>query len=86
MRGQRSRGARARVMPVLTRSCFINSTCRSGSTIFPGRRRSVRAAVGRRFGVGETSRDVISDSGVFYQYREGFNNAVRRSVRTRDLL
>ncbi|CAH2043297.1 unnamed protein product, partial [Iphiclides podalirius] len=25
--------------------------------------------------------DVISSSGVFYQYREGFNNAVRRNVR-----
>ncbi|KAJ0174799.1 hypothetical protein K1T71_009907 [Dendrolimus kikuchii] len=30
--------------------------------------------------------DVISSSNVFYQYREGFNNAVRRNVRTRDLL
>ncbi|XP_063829203.1 chromosome transmission fidelity protein 18 homolog [Ostrinia nubilalis] len=30
--------------------------------------------------------DVISSSRVFYQYREGFNNAVRRNVRTRDLL
>ncbi|XP_013180175.1 PREDICTED: chromosome transmission fidelity protein 18 homolog [Papilio xuthus] len=30
--------------------------------------------------------DVISSSGVFYQYREGFNNAVRRNVRFRDLL
>ncbi|XP_052751169.1 chromosome transmission fidelity protein 18 homolog [Galleria mellonella] len=30
--------------------------------------------------------DVISSSSVFYQYREGFNNAVRRSVRTRDML
>ncbi|CAK1586743.1 unnamed protein product [Parnassius mnemosyne] len=30
--------------------------------------------------------DVISSSGVFYQYREGFNNAVRRNVRLRDLL
>ncbi|XP_041982035.1 chromosome transmission fidelity protein 18 homolog [Aricia agestis] len=32
------------------------------------------------------SNDVISSSGVFYQYREGFNNAVRRNVRLRDLL
>nr|XP_026495790.1 chromosome transmission fidelity protein 18 homolog [Vanessa tameamea] len=30
--------------------------------------------------------DVISSSDVFYQYREGFNNAVRRNVRLRDLL
>ncbi|XP_028040817.1 chromosome transmission fidelity protein 18 homolog [Bombyx mandarina] len=30
--------------------------------------------------------DVISSSSVFYQYREGFNNAVRRKVRLRDLL
>ncbi|XP_023936259.2 chromosome transmission fidelity protein 18 homolog [Bicyclus anynana] len=30
--------------------------------------------------------DVISSSSVFYQYREGFNNAVRRNVRMRDLL
>ncbi|XP_072944740.1 chromosome transmission fidelity protein 18 homolog isoform X2 [Epargyreus clarus] len=30
--------------------------------------------------------DVISSSNVFYQYREGFNNAVRRNVRMRDLL
>ncbi|KAJ2945466.1 hypothetical protein O0L34_g278 [Tuta absoluta] len=30
--------------------------------------------------------DVISSSSVFYQYREGFNNAVRRNVRTKDLL
>ncbi|KAL0821545.1 hypothetical protein ABMA28_004999 [Loxostege sticticalis] len=30
--------------------------------------------------------DVISSSSVFYQYREGFNNAVRRNVRTRDML
>ncbi|XP_045451632.1 chromosome transmission fidelity protein 18 homolog [Melitaea cinxia] len=30
--------------------------------------------------------DVISSSSVFYQYREGFNNAVRRNVRIRDLL
>ncbi|XP_013140971.1 PREDICTED: chromosome transmission fidelity protein 18 homolog [Papilio polytes] len=30
--------------------------------------------------------DVISSSSVFYQYREGFNNAVRRNVRLRDLL
>ncbi|CAH2240034.1 jg18076 [Pararge aegeria aegeria] len=29
--------------------------------------------------------DVISSSSVFYQYREGFNNAVRRNVRMRDL-
>ncbi|CAK1555925.1 unnamed protein product [Leptosia nina] len=30
--------------------------------------------------------DAISSSDVFYQYREGFNNAVRRNVRMRDLL
>ncbi|XP_049876010.1 chromosome transmission fidelity protein 18 homolog [Pectinophora gossypiella] len=30
--------------------------------------------------------DVISSSSVFYQYREGFNNAVRRNVRTKDML
>ncbi|XP_045500829.1 chromosome transmission fidelity protein 18 homolog [Colias croceus] len=30
--------------------------------------------------------DVISSSSIFYQYREGFNNAVRRNVRMRDLL
>ncbi|XP_075980547.1 chromosome transmission fidelity protein 18 homolog [Anticarsia gemmatalis] len=30
--------------------------------------------------------DVISSSSVFYQYQEGFNNAVRRNVRTKDLL
>ncbi|CAH0720464.1 unnamed protein product, partial [Brenthis ino] len=30
--------------------------------------------------------DAISSSSVFYQYREGFNNAVRRNVRLRDLL
>ncbi|CAH0589212.1 unnamed protein product [Chrysodeixis includens] len=30
--------------------------------------------------------DVISSSSVFYQYQEGFNNAVRRNVRVRDLL
>ncbi|OWR44424.1 hypothetical protein KGM_204667 [Danaus plexippus plexippus] len=29
--------------------------------------------------------DVIT-SAVFYQYREGFNNAVRRNVRVRDLM
>ncbi|CAH0694480.1 unnamed protein product [Spodoptera exigua] len=30
--------------------------------------------------------DVISSSSVFYHYQEGFNNAVRRNVRVRDLL
>ncbi|XP_045523304.1 chromosome transmission fidelity protein 18 homolog isoform X1 [Pieris brassicae] len=30
--------------------------------------------------------DVISSSNVFYQYKEGYNNAVRRNVRMRDLL
>ncbi|CAB3253052.1 unnamed protein product [Arctia plantaginis] len=30
--------------------------------------------------------DVIASSSVFYQYQEGFNNAVRRNVRTKDLL
>ncbi|XP_047992198.1 chromosome transmission fidelity protein 18 homolog [Leguminivora glycinivorella] len=34
----------------------------------------------------DTVPDVISSSSVFYQYREGFNNAVRRNVRTKDLL
>ncbi|CAG9130670.1 unnamed protein product [Plutella xylostella] len=32
------------------------------------------------------ARDLISSSSVFYQYREGFNNAVRRSVKMIDLL
>ncbi|KAG6459783.1 hypothetical protein O3G_MSEX011602, partial [Manduca sexta] len=30
--------------------------------------------------------DLISSSSVFYQYREGFNNAVRRNVRMKDML
>ncbi|KAG6447685.1 hypothetical protein O3G_MSEX005083 [Manduca sexta] len=30
--------------------------------------------------------DLISSSSVFYQYREGFNNAVRKNVRMKDML
>lgn len=34
----------------------------------------------------EGTRDIIAESEIFYHYQEGFNNAVRKNVRMRDLM